>query len=162
SRTYFDATHHCAAWRLRDGSWRTIDAGEPSGSAGAPILTAIDGRELTDTVVIVTRYFGGTKLGIGGLARAYAEAAAAALDQAPKRLGLPGVRVRIRYDYAHTSHTMSSLDRVPAAGVEHGFSDDLPTITFDLPAAELERLRDFIQQQTAGAVEVEKLHEMVV
>jgi uncharacterized YigZ family protein len=161
SRAYFDATHHCAAWRLRDRTSRTVDAGEPSGSAGAPILTAIDGRELVDTLVVVTRYFGGTKLGVGGLARAYAAAAAAALDRAPKRRGLPGMRVRIRYDYPHTSAVMHSLDRVTVEQLEHGFADDLPSVSFALPATDLARLSDLLQRQTAGTVGIETLGEMV-
>ncbi|MDP9347547.1 MAG: YigZ family protein, partial [Gemmatimonadota bacterium] len=63
ARERFDATHHCSAWRLRGGVSRANDGGEPSGSAGAPILAAIEGEALTDCVVVVTRYYGGTKLG---------------------------------------------------------------------------------------------------
>lgn len=80
-KEYFDATHHCFAYRLGpDGmQFRTNDDGEPSGTAGKPILSAIDGAELTGVMVVVTRYFGGTKLGAGGLARAYRQAAELAL-----------------------------------------------------------------------------------
>ena len=70
------ATHVAWAWRL-GGAARWSDDGEPSDSDGAPILREIEGRDLTDVVVTVTRYCGGTKLGVGGLARAYGEAAAA-------------------------------------------------------------------------------------
>jgi uncharacterized YigZ family protein len=85
-RRYHDATHWCYAFRLRDGrtsNERASDAGEPHGTAGTPILREIRRRELLDCLVIVTRYFGGTKLGTGGLARAYGECAALALDAAP-------------------------------------------------------------------------------
>ena len=70
------------AYRLGPGGdqFRFGDDGEPSGSAGRPILRQIEGRHLTDTVVVVTRYFGGTKLGVGGLIRAYGDAAAAVLE----------------------------------------------------------------------------------
>jgi uncharacterized YigZ family protein len=80
-KEYFDATHHCFAYRLGpDGmQFRANDDGEPSGTAGKPILAAIDGAELTGVMVVVTRYFGGTKLGAGGLARAYRQAAELAL-----------------------------------------------------------------------------------
>jgi uncharacterized YigZ family protein len=80
-KEYFDATHHCFAYRLGpDGmQFRTNDGGEPAGSAGKPILAAIDGAELMGVIVVVTRYFGGTKLGVGGLARAYRQAAGLAL-----------------------------------------------------------------------------------
>lgn len=78
-----DASHHCWAWRIADPAIdRAGDAGEPGGSAGRPILAQIAGRDLVDTAVIVTRYFGGTKLGVGGLVRAYGGAAAETLELA--------------------------------------------------------------------------------
>jgi uncharacterized YigZ family protein len=84
SREHFDATHNCYAYRVGHGDgaiFRFSDAGEPSGTAGRPIMEAIESRGLTDVVVVVTRYFGGTKLGTGGLARAYRESAQAVLDK---------------------------------------------------------------------------------
>jgi uncharacterized YigZ family protein len=83
-REFHDARHHCSAWRfgLTGQAFRYSDDGEPSGSAGKPLLQAIDGRELVDVAVVVTRWFGGTKLGVGGLVRAYGGAAAEALDLA--------------------------------------------------------------------------------
>jgi uncharacterized YigZ family protein len=83
-KQHFDATHHCWAFRLfADGATRqrSSDAGEPSGTAGKPILSAIEGADLLDTAVVVVRWFGGTKLGTGGLARAYRDTAAATLRQ---------------------------------------------------------------------------------
>jgi uncharacterized YigZ family protein len=70
-KKYYDATHHCYAYRLADGSFRYSDAGEPSGTAGIRILNAIDHFELSNIIVIVTRYFGGIKLGVGPLGKAY-------------------------------------------------------------------------------------------
>ena len=74
---FFDATHNCFAWRIgHDGmQFRAGDDGEPSGSAGKPILFSINKYNVSDIVIVVTRYFGGTKLGVGGLARAYSDAA---------------------------------------------------------------------------------------
>jgi len=83
SRKYFDATHHCWAFRLFDAQRaRSSDAGEPSGTAGKPILAAIEGSALWDVGVIVVRWYGGVKLGTGGLSRAYRETAAATLSAA--------------------------------------------------------------------------------
>ncbi len=81
---YDDARHVCSAWRLgQDGDeTRSSDDGEPSGSSGRPILLQIEGHGVTDAVVCVVRYFGGTKLGVGGLMRAYGGAAGQALDRA--------------------------------------------------------------------------------
>jgi uncharacterized YigZ family protein len=81
-KQYFDATHHCWAYRLfADARSRSSDAGEPSGTAGKPILAAIEGAALHDTGVIVVRWYGGIKLGTGGLSRAYRDTAAETLRQ---------------------------------------------------------------------------------
>ena len=79
-KQYFDATHHCWAFRLFTGERsRSSDAGEPGGTAGKPIAMAIEGAGLYDVAIIVVRWFGGIKLGTGGLGRAYGSTAAAAL-----------------------------------------------------------------------------------
>ncbi len=83
-KEYYDATHHCYAWRLgpRGERFRANDDGEPSGTAGRPILGQMLSREVTECLVVVVRYFGGTKLGVPGLIAAYKESAAAVLDAA--------------------------------------------------------------------------------
>ena len=83
-KRYYDATHHCYAWRLgpHGESYRANDDGEPSGTAGRPILGQLLSNELTDCLIVVVRYFGGTKLGVPGLIAAYKESAAAAIEAA--------------------------------------------------------------------------------
>lgn len=83
-KRYYDARHHCYAWRLTpDGShWRANDDGEPSSTAGRPILGQMLSNELTDILIVVVRYFGGTKLGVPGLIRAYKSAAIEAISAA--------------------------------------------------------------------------------
>ena len=83
-KRFFDATHHCYAWRLgpRGEAFRANDDGEPSGTAGKPSLGQLLSNELTDCLVVVVRYFGGTKLGVPGLIAAYRESAAAAINAA--------------------------------------------------------------------------------
>jgi len=103
SKNHHDATHNCFAYRIGLGDnslFRYSDAGEPSGAAGKPILKAIDGRVLTDVACVVTRYFGGTKLGTGGLARAYGQCAGETLDMGEKveRFLIAGLRVVFGYD----------------------------------------------------------------
>lgn len=83
AKQHFDATHHCWAFRLfHESRSRSSDAGEPSGTAGRPILSAIEGAELLDVAVVVVRWFGGVKLGTGGLSRAYRDTASAVLSHA--------------------------------------------------------------------------------
>lgn len=81
AKRFYDATHNCYAFSV-GGAKRFSDDGEPSGTAGKPILNVIEQKKLVNTAVVVTRYFGGVKLGAGGLVRAYSNAAAAALDRA--------------------------------------------------------------------------------
>jgi uncharacterized YigZ family protein len=83
-KKYYDATHHCYAWRLGPAGerFRANDDGEPSGTAGKPILGQMLSREVTDCLVVVVRYFGGTKLGVPGLIAAYKDSAAEVLDAA--------------------------------------------------------------------------------
>lgn len=95
-----DATHHCWAWRLGDPPReRSADAGEPSGTAGVPILQVLRGAGLSDVLAVVVRWFGGTKLGKGGLARAYAGAAREALPTLPVILRVPTARLALRVSY---------------------------------------------------------------
>lgn len=160
-RIHFAANHNCSAWRIHGGVWRANDAGEPSGSAGAPILAAIDGAGVEDCAVVVTRYFGGTKLGVGGLIRAYGELAALALQAAPRRRAVMAVRLRVRYPYEHTSAVMRALERGPAHEVEHGYAGGgaQGEVLFSVPRAEVEALRELLREQTAGALAPEPLEE---
>lgn len=100
-KRHFDATHHCWAFRLfADARSRGSDAGEPSGTAGKPILAAIEGAALHDIGVIVVRWYGGVKLGTGGLSRAYRDTAAATLREAKllDRYIYQRVRVIVPFD----------------------------------------------------------------
>lgn len=100
-KKHFDATHHCWAFRLfEEGRFRSSDAGEPSGTAGKPILAAIEGADVHDTGVVVVRWYGGVKLGTGGLSRAYRETAAETLARARllDRYVYDRVRAVVPYD----------------------------------------------------------------
>ncbi|MCB9284509.1 MAG: YigZ family protein [Lewinellaceae bacterium] len=108
------ARHHCFAWRFGvDGQrFRANDDGEPSGTAGRPILGQIDSFELTNIVVIVVRYFGGTLLGTSGLIQAYRESTAEALRQATIEERVVELTCRIRFDYAHMSPVMNAIKKL--------------------------------------------------
>jgi len=104
-RKYHDARHHCYAWRLGmyGDTSQANDDGEPAHSAGAPILGAIRSGELTDCLVVVVRYFGGTKLGVRGLIEAYRAAALDALEGLPRLELVPRVTFQLIYEYQQTS-----------------------------------------------------------
>ena len=120
-----DATHHCTAYRVgRAGdTFRYNDDGEPTGTAGPPLLRQIDARDLTNTLVVVTRYYGGTKLGTGGLARAYGDAAAEALDAAPIVERVIRVPVQIEFAYDDTSAANRLLQSFDVDVTDRDYTD---------------------------------------
>jgi len=116
-KEHFKARHHCFAWRLGpDGSrFRANDDGEPSGTAGRPILGQLDSFGLTDVVVVVVRYFGGTLLGASGLINAYRESAAEALRAATVLEKIVHDIIQLDFDYALMPDVMQAVKKL---GVE--------------------------------------------
>ena len=110
-KEYHDARHHCYAYRLgyKADVFRANDDGEPSGSAGRPILGQIDSRGLSDVLVVVVRYFGGIKLGIPGLIRAYKTSAEDALSQAEAVEKVAAVNYRVEFGYMAMNAVMKVL-----------------------------------------------------
>ncbi len=147
-----DATHNCFAWRLlgRD-NLRYSDDGEPSGTAGRPILQEIDGRRLTDAVVVVTRYYGGTKLGTGGLIRAYGGAAAAALDlaQVVERPVVETLRLTFSYDASGAVASVLSAFGLEPTDSEYGAEVRMKVA---VPVEEAKRLRAALSDATRGRI----------
>ena len=113
-KEHFTARHHCFAWRLApDGNrFRANDDGEPSGTAGRPILGQIDSFGLTDVVVVVVRYFGGTLLGTSGLINAYREAAAEALRSATIVEKIVQDTFVLDFDYALMPDVMNAVKKL--------------------------------------------------
>ena len=105
------ATHHCFAYRLGldKNNFRVSDAGEPSGTAGKPVLGQIDSRKLTNTQVVVVRYFGGSLLGTSGLINAYKSAAALVLQLTPIIQKPVEALYRLQFDYTQTNEVMMLL-----------------------------------------------------
>ena len=110
-KRHFDATHHCYAWRLgpRGERSRTNDDGEPSGTAGKPILGQLLSAEVTDCLIVVVRYFGGTKLGVPGLIAAYREAAAEALAAATVVERTVDREIRVDFPYMAMNDVMRAI-----------------------------------------------------
>ena len=146
------ATHHCWAYRLGpdDPAPRASDDGEPSGSAGGPILRELEGRDLHHVVVVVTRYYGGTKLGVGGLARAYGEAAGAALDAGRQRRVVLRVPVRLAFAFDDTAPAMRLLDQFDAELAEQTHTAQGTTLTLAVRRSQAEALRTAFVEATSG------------
>ena len=128
-KEYHDARHHCYAYRLgyRRDVFRASDDGEPSGSAGRPILGQIDALGLSDVLVVVVRYFGGIKLGIPGLIRAYKSSTADALSRARVVEKIAARRYRLQFDYLSMNAVMKVLKdmELPQSGQQFGESCSL-------------------------------------
>jgi uncharacterized YigZ family protein len=101
-KEYYDASHHCYAYKLTDSLIKYSDAGEPSGTAGIRILNAIEHFDIANILIVIVRYFGGTKLGIGGLGRAYYETACRLLEKAEIRKKYLYQKILITLDFQFT------------------------------------------------------------
>ncbi len=156
SERFRDATHNCFAFKIGAGdgaSFRYSDAGEPSGTAGRPILQAIEARELTNVVVVVTRYFGGTRLGAGGLLRAYSAATLAALENARIVTHHATVRMRLRFAYDLTNPVHQVLDKFNAAVLDSQFEQET-RYRVQLKAVDDAAFREAMRDATSGKIEI--------
>ncbi len=148
-----DATHNCFAWRLGldQDAMRFSDDGEPSGTAGRPILQEIDGRRLTNVAVVVTRYYGGTKLGTGGLIRAYGGAAADALDAATI-VETPIVEMlRFVFGYEHSGAVQGVLSAFSLEPTQADYGARIRMV-IAVPIEDVERLEQALIDATRGQV----------
>jgi uncharacterized YigZ family protein len=144
-----DARHNCWAYRIGD-SYRSDDADEPSGTAGRPILAAIDGQGLDHVVVVVTRWFGGIKLGAGGLVRAYGGSAAECLRIAPRLARIATRRIEIRAGFAHLGTIHALIDSLAASKTDERFDADGVCVRLDVRDDLLDRLVEALRDATRG------------
>lgn len=153
-----DATHHC--WAYRIGTlYRFNDDGEPAGTAGKPILQAIDSQNVDNVVVVVTRWFGGIKLGAGGLARAYGGCAAECLRLAAKGPKVALAIVRVRCDFASAAAVHAWLRDHSAIKRGERFLEDGVELDLELPQAEVRALIERVRDVTRGRGQVSSSHE---
>ncbi len=160
-RRYHDATHHGFAFRLGPPGRveeRFEDDGEPSGTAGSPILSALRGRRMHDGLVVVTRYFGGTKLGTGGLARAYGRAASEAIAAAPQRVVrcVVTLEVSCAYEDLGTIETLLARERHGGVAVERAF-EDRPRLTIGVLRSRVDATMRSIVDATSGRAVVRRV-----
>jgi len=155
----FNATHHCYAYVVGVGSARKFkysDAGEPSGTAGKPIYDALDGAGVTNTLCVVTRYFGGTKLGTGGLARAYGDAAARAINEAGVVERYLCTEFTFTLDFPHYDRWLKKVHELGATVTASDFSDRV-TVRAKVRNSLAERLSAAFVELTAGKGAFEKI-----
>lgn len=146
-----DATHNCWAWRY-GAHYRSSDDGEPAGTAGRPILAAIDGQGLDRLLVVVTRWYGGIKLGAGGLVRAYGGAAAECLRTAPRQTQVPSVVRTLHCDFADLGAVHTLLQAFDVEKRAEQFDADGLQLRLAVPAAQLDALKSRLRDATRNRV----------
>ncbi|MCO5223116.1 MAG: YigZ family protein [Thermomicrobiales bacterium] len=153
-KQYWNANHNCSAWILGDRGdlRRSNDDGEPSGTAGSPMLNVLDQRHLTDTIAVVTRYFGGVLLGAGGLVRAYGQAVSDAIDAVGivERIPLTVLAVEAAHDEAGRLENFLRHTEWRVSNIDYGAQ-----VTFELPLGEgeIEPFRAWLSETTSGRCE---------
>jgi len=158
ARKHFDATHNCFAYKIgfADAAvFRYSDAGEPAGTAGPPIYTMIERNNLTDIVIVVSRYFGGTKLGIGGLIRAYTDATKAVLTRAKIIERQVTKRLQLTFRYDRLGGIMQAIQRCKGKVIHTGYTSDVE-LGVEIALHAESHFREIIQDVTAGQVTVEE------
>lgn len=154
-KKYYDATHHCYAWRLgpRGESFRANDDGEPSSTAGKPILGQLLSHEITDCLIVVVRYFGGTKLGVSGLIEAYKTSAAEVIAAAEVVERTVDERIEVRFSYMAMNEVMRVVKDLQPKIVEQCF-DNLCTMTLTIRQSLSEQLLTRLSKVEGAQAEI--------
>ena len=154
-KRWFDATHHCYAWRLgpQGEHFRANDDGEPSSTAGKPILGQLLSQEVTNCLVVVVRYFGGTKLGVPGLIAAYKESTALVLSECEIVERTLDVRINVSFSYMAMNDVMRIVKDMQPRVVDQQF-DNLCTMTLTIREGDSEQLIGRLEKVEGATVEV--------
>ncbi len=152
----YTASHNCYVW-ITGQSERTFkysDDGEPSGTAGKPIYDVINGADLTNVLVIVTRYFGGTKLGTGGLVKAYGGSAKSALEKAGIEKIYLKDRFKIEIEFSLYNQVLKLIEKFKVTVIESDFSDRVKLI-LEVRKSKTDLLKDALIDLSGGKVKIE-------
>ena len=154
------ARHNVYAFRLSSGTERSSDDGEPSGTGGKPLLEMLKAENLSDVLVVVTRYFGGVLLGTGGLKRAYTAAASEALKLAVKRHRKLAVRMSFVMDYSFYDRLSFLIDKSLGEVIEKNFTNEV-SLTVVLPWAEYENFQREYEKNLISGVKCTEREEIL-
>lgn len=146
------ATHNCWAYRIGT-QYRFSDDGEPAGTAGKPILAAIDGQKLDRVMTVVTRWFGGIKLGAGGLVRAYGGSAAECLQRAARRALIEYAEAKLRLDFEHASTLHALMAQHGAEKLDEAYDAAGLRVQVRMPADALGAFETALRNATRGRAE---------
>ncbi len=153
-KNQYDATHHCFAYRVGLGNnskFRYSDAGEPTGTAGRPIYDQIEGKKLTNLIIIVTRYFGGTKLGTGGLTHAYSDSAAAAIEKAGVVEKFLTQNISMVVSFSNYNNVERLLRKYDVNVTRQDFTD-VVELTVEIRLSLVDKIKDELIELTSGRI----------
>lgn len=153
-KRYYDATHHCYAWRLgpQGEQFRSNDDGEPSGTAGKPILGQLLSNSLTNCLIVVVRYFGGTKLGVSGLISAYKESAAEVIGEAEIVEQTVDTYFKVEFPYLVMNDVMRIIKEEQPNILSQEF-DNLCTIQLSIRESRAEGLLGKLRKVEGASIE---------
>lgn len=160
-KKYWDARHNCSAWVIgeRRESMRCSDDGEPQGTAGKPMLDVLLGEELYNTAVVVTRYFGGTLLGTGGLVRAYSKAVQEGLAASRVITKSHGILTEVGTDYNGVGKLQYLFAQSDIPIMDSVYAEDV-RLQVLVPAAEAERVKKAVTEATSARASVTEVKEL--
>ena len=161
-KAHFDASHHCSAYVLgeRGEIMRSSDDGEPAGTAGVPMLEVLKHREMTNLVAVVTRYFGGTKLGAGGLVRAYGASVSAALDVAEIVSRHELTKITLSCDYTVVGALEAALRAGPCQFLDVRYGESVG-LDVAVDPANMDEFESWLLQRH-GSVRYEQVGSIIV
>ncbi len=159
-KKHYDASHNCSAFVIgkKKELVRSSDDGEPQGTAGKPMLDVLMGSDIVNIVCVVTRYFGGTKLGPGGIARAYTDATKEGLKQCKIAKMCLGARIKINTDYNTIGKILNELSKRNLSQEDSEYTDVI-SLTITVPMEEFEDLTAVITEISAGQSKVSLIEE---
>jgi putative IMPACT (imprinted ancient) family translation regulator len=160
-KKYFDATHHCYAFKLITGGTRYSDNGEPNGTAGVRILNAIEHFDLNDLIVIVTRYYGGTKLGVGPLGKAYYESTFNTLLGAGIIIRNPFNEIIITTNFDQMGHIFRILSSLNTKNIISDYKENSVEIRCFLHINDLTILKKSVESHSRGDINITSSLEIV-
>ncbi len=150
---FYDATHNCFAYRIDEQISRYSDDGEPSGTAGKPILQAIDAFSLREVLCVVTRYFGGTKLGTGGLVRAYGDSARFVLNKTKIEIRTRFSEITVNYDYHFENTIRQLLSLYNGKIIDYNYTDQV-SMWIAIPQSKQKLFRKELVEKTNNEIEI--------
>lgn len=160
-KEFYDATHNCYAiiWGENGEYSKFSDDGEPSQTAGVVIHNVLKQNELTNVLAIVTRYFGGIKLGAGGLVRAYSSSTALAVKEATITKIIKISTLEIKTNYTYINLVLKELERINARIIRKDFYEDI-VLTIELPDSDIQDLKSNLIEITKGSVKINQLNTL--